>query len=440
LQSLTAKSTKPIQYFSKGPHTRVRLTGDPFVSATTFDFADLLRPNLPAAAMPWKGFPKHNFVGGNNAPESIATDHLVEAATRVLAREAPTLAMYSGHSGPQGHLPLRKFLADKLKRQAGIECSTDEILMTTGSLQAIDLVNSVLLSPGDTVVAEQTNYGGCISRWAAAGVNVVTVPLDGDGMQTDALEAELEKLKTAGIRPKYIYTIPTVHNPSATIMTLERRLELLRLAEAYDVPVFEDECYSDLIWSGERPPALYALDKTGRVLFTGTFSKSIAPALRVGYLVAPWSFLARVLACKKDAGSGLLEQMILAEYCPEHFDAHMEMLNKLIEAKLEVLIESLNEHFGTSVEFKRPPGGIFLWLRLPSEVDTTKLTQVAGAESIAVNPGVEWSKDLPDGNRHIRVCYASASPAEIKAGIKALADVCYREFGVPTRSANLKRS
>ena len=389
--------------------------------------------------MPWTGFPKHNFVGGHNAPESIPTDHLVDAATRVLAREAPTLAMYRGHCGPLGHLALRQFLADKLKRQAGIECSTEEILLTTGSLQAIDLVNEVMLSPGDTVVAEQTNYGGCISRWATAGVNVVTIPVDGDGMQTEVLATELEKLRSASIRPKYIYTIPTVHNPSATIMTLERRQELLRLAETYDVPIFEDECYSDLVWSGERPPALYALDKTGRVLFTGTFSKSIAPALRVGYLVAPWPFLSRIVSCKKDAGSGMLEQMILAEYCPEHFDAHVAKLNKLLESKLEVLIESLNEHFGTSVEFTRPPGGIFLWLRLPNEVDTTKLTQVAGAESIAVNPGVEWSKNLPDGNRHIRVCYASATPEEIKAGIKALADVCHREFGVPLHSANLSR-
>lgn len=409
------------------------------MSATTFDFADLLRPDLPPAAMPWKSFPKHNFIGGHNAPESIATDHLIKAATRVLAREAPTLAMYRGHSGPQGHLPLRQFLVEKLKRQAGIECTTDEILMTTGSLQAIDLVNTAMLSPGDTVITEQTNYGGCISRWAAAGVNVIAIPLDGDGMRTDALASELAKLKTAGIGPKYIYTIPTVHNPTATIMTLERRLELLRLAEMYDVPVFEDECYSDLIWSGERPPALYALDTTGRVLFTGTFSKSIAPALRVGYLIAPWGFLSRVITCKKDAGSGLLEQMILAEYCQEHFDAHLVKLNKLLESKLDVLIESLNEHFGTSVEFTHPPGGIFLWLRLPSEVDTTKLTQIAGTESIAINPGVEWSKDLPDGNRHIRVCYASASPDEINAGIKALADVCYREFGVPLHSANRER-
>ncbi|MBU2532733.1 MAG: PLP-dependent aminotransferase family protein [Alphaproteobacteria bacterium] len=409
------------------------------MTTAIFDYTSVVRNDLPPPAAQWKGFPRHNFIGGHNAPESIPTDHLVEAARRVLSREAPTLAMYGLHSGPQGYRPLREFLAAKLKRQAGIECSSDEILMTSGSLQAIDLVNTVLLSAGDTVIAEQSNYGGCLTRWARAGVSVVAIPLDQDGMRTDILEQELERLKSEGIRPKYIYTIPTVQNPTASIMPLERRRELLRVAEKYDLPIFEDECYSDLVWSGDRPPALYALDNTGRVIFTGSFSKSIAPALRVGYLVAPWDFLSRALACKTDAGSASIEQMILAEYCPEHFDRHVEKLNRLLEKKLDVLIEALNEHFGTSVEFARPPGGIFLWLRLPEEVDTTRLTQVAGAEGIAVNPGVEWSKDHPKGNRHIRVCYASASPEEIRTGIKALADVCHNEFGVPLRSANQER-
>lgn len=407
------------------------------MSNVAFDFANHIRSDLPPPTpAPWKGFPKHNFIGGHNAPESIATDDLIDAATRILKREAPSLAMYSTFSGPQGYLPLRQFLKEKLNRQAKIDCTTDEILITSGSSQAINLVNQIMLSTGDTVIAEQTNYGGCLTRWARAGVDVVTIPLDGNGMRIDILETELNRLEAAGIQPKYIYTIPTVHNPTATIMPLEHRKQLLALATKHNVAIFEDECYSDIVWSGERPPALYALDTTGRVIFTSTFSKSIAPALRVGYLVAKWPFLAQVLACKNDAGSGSIEQMILAEYCPQHFDDHVEKLNRLLETKLDVLIDSLNENFGTSVEFERPPGGIFLWLRLPDTVDTTKLTQVAGAESIAINPGVEWSKDHAAGNRHIRVCYASASEQEIRHGIKALADVCHREFGVPERSAN----
>jgi 2-aminoadipate transaminase len=409
------------------------------VTAAPFDFSKQFVDNLPPAAGRWTGFPTYNFVGGHNAPESIPVAHLVEAAGNVLGREAPTLAMYKLHSGPLGYLPLREFLVDKLKRQADIDCTADEILITTGSLQAIDLVNQVLLKAGDTVVIEQSNYGGVLTRLKRLGVNAVTVPVDGDGMRVDILAQELERLAAAGVAPKYIYTIPTVHNPTATVMPLERRREVLRLAAQHDVPIFEDECYSDLIWSGKRPPALHALDQSGRVMFCSTFSKSIAPALRVGYLVAPWGLLAQVVGCKNDAGSGAVEQMILGEWCPHHFDKHVADLNKLLEKKLDILIDAMNENFGTSVEFKRPPGGIFLWVRLPDSVDTTKLTQIAAEHGIAINPGVEWTKDQADGNRHIRVCYASATADELSNGIKALADVCHEHFGVPERSANRER-
>jgi 2-aminoadipate transaminase len=409
------------------------------VTAASFDFTKQFVENLPPASGKWSGFPTYNFVGGHNAPESIPVRNLVEAATSVLGREAPTLAMYKLHSGPLGYLPLREFLVAKLKRQADIDCTADEILITTGSLQAIDLVNQVLLNPGDTVVIEQSNYGGVLTRLKRLNVNAVTIPVDDDGMRVDVLAQELAKLADAGIRPKYIYTIPTVHNPTATIMPIERRKEVLRLAEQYDVAIFEDECYSDLVWSGERPPALHGLDQSGRVMFCSTFSKSIAPALRVGYLVAPWGLLSQVVGCKNDAGSGAVEQMLLGEWCPAHFDQHVASLNQLLEKKLDILIDAMNENFGTSVEFKRPPGGIFLWVRLAENVDTTKLTQIAAAKGIAINPGIEWTKDQPDGNRHIRICYASATPDELRNGIKALADVCHEHFGVPERSANRAR-
>lgn len=409
------------------------------IVTAAFDFSAVLRADAPPPALKWKGFPQHNFVGGNNAPESIPTEDLIKITTRVLKREAHTLAMYNVHSGPQGYLPLREFLTGKLKRQAGIECTTDEIILTSGSTQAIDLVNKSLLAPGDTIVVERSNYGGCLTRWKNQKINMVAVDVDEQGMCMKSLAETLDHLRSEGVRPKFIYTIPTVHNPTASILPLERRHEMLRLAEVNETAIFEDECYSDLIWSGERPPAIFALDTSGRVIFTSTFSKSIAPALRVGYLVARWSFLSRALAAKTDAGSSSLEQMILGEYCPEHFDTHVARLNELLESKLDVLIDSLNENFGTSIEFTRPPGGIFLWLKFPDTVDTTKLTEVAATNGIAVNPGVEWSKDLTDGNRHIRVCYASSSPDELRNGIRALADVCHEHFGIPERSANRSR-
>ncbi len=172
----------------------------------------------------------------------------------------------------------------------------------------------------------------------------------------DALAAALADLKAKNIRPKFIYTIPTVQNPTATILDAGRRAALLKLAEDYGVPVFEDDCYADLVWTGERPPALYAMSQSSNVIHIGSFSKSIAPALRVGFIVAPWPILSRMLALKTDAGSGALEQMVLAEYCAAHFDTHLPELRRGLRAKLDTLMESLNEQFGTAAEFDEPAG------------------------------------------------------------------------------------
>ena len=176
------------------------------------------------------------------------------------------------------------------------------------------------------MIVEQRHLQGALNRLTRLGVNTIGIPLDGDGMRMDALADTLADLKRRGITPKYIYTIPTVQNPTGTIMPETRRVELLRLAEQYGVPIFEDDCYADLIWDGKRPLALYAMSKTANVIHIGSFSKSIAPALRVGFIVAPWAALSRMLALKTDAGSGALEQMVLAEYCAPHFETHVPKL------------------------------------------------------------------------------------------------------------------
>ena len=209
-----------------------------------------------------------------------------------------------------------------------------------------------------------------------------------------------------------------------------------RLAEQYDVAVIEDECYSDLIWDGQRPPALHALDKSGRVVFVGSFSKSIAPALRVGFVVAPWPIMARLLSCKTDAGSGALEQMVLAEFCNAHFESHVLDLNKTLKQKCDALIDAMEKNFGTVAEFEVPPGGIFLWVKLPAEVDTSRLAAVAAQHGIQVNPGAEWSIEGPGAKRAIRICYANPPIETIRKGVAALAEVCREEFGLPKTIAN----
>ncbi len=407
--------------------------------SAAFDFAPLLTAGLPAAAAKWTGFPTYNFIGGHNDAEQVPVADLIAAATAVLEREGVTLATYGLNSGPLGYQPLREFLVGKLARDAGISCAADEILITSGSLQALDLVNGILLARGDTVLIEQASYGGALTRLARLNVKAVGIPLDQEGMRIDALAAALDDLKRRGVRPKYIYTIPTVQNPTGTIMDEARRLELLRLAQAHSVPIFEDDCYADLIWDGQRPPAIYAMSQCGGVIHIGSFSKSIAPALRVGYIVADWDVLSRMLALKTDAGSGALEQMVLAEYCARHFHDHIPILTRALRQKLETLMDALAEQFGTAAEFDDPPGGIFLWVKLPDVVDTQRLAQAALAAGIAINPGPEWSADKAYGRSRLRLCFAHPSHDTLRQGVAALANVCRREFGVPARIANVEQ-
>lgn len=404
-----------------------------------FDVAPLLAPGTPPPAVKWNGFPKYNFVGGHNDAKQVPVQALIDAATSVLKREGATLATYGLNSGPLGYRPLREFLSGKLKGHAGIECTADEILVTSGSLQGLDLVNTLLLAKGDTILIEKETYGGALSRLAKFGVNIVGIPLDDDGMRMDALKAKLEELKAKGVTPKYIYTIPTVQNPTGSIMPEARRKEMIALARQYGTMIFEDECYSDLVWSGKRPPSIYSLAGGEGVIFIGSFSKSIAPALRVGYIVAKWEILARILGLKQDAGSGALEQMVLAEFCTKHFHDHVPKLNKVLSHKLQTLREALAEQFGTAAEFGNPPGGIYLWVKLPDNVDTVKLGQAALAAGVSLNPGPEWSVDKGYAKCRLRLCFANPEPETIKQGVAVLAEVCRREFGVPLRSANVDK-
>src|ERR1700674_595809 len=200
------------------------------MSSAPFDFAPLLPAGLPVPAAKWTGLAKYSFVGGNNPPDQVPVEGLIDGASAVLRREGRTLATYGLASGPPGYRPLREFTMTKLERAAGINCVADDILIVSGSLQALDLVNATLLARGDTVIIERDTYQGALNRLTRLGVNVAGIPLDHEGMRMDALAAALADLKRRGITPKYIYTIPTVQNPTGTIMPEARRAELLKLA------------------------------------------------------------------------------------------------------------------------------------------------------------------------------------------------------------------
>jgi 2-aminoadipate transaminase len=411
------------------------------MSAASFAYSNLFNKNLPAAAPTWTGFPKYNFIGGHNDPERIPAAALAEAATNVLRRRGADLALYN-FDGPQGYRGLRDFVVDKLSRRPAIKCSADDVLITSGSGQGIDLVNQLLLERGDTVILEEFTYGGALTKLKRLGVNIIGAPLDDEGLRIDALARILEDLEGKGTAPKYIYTIPTIQNPTGSVLPRERREQLLALTREHAVPVFEDECYADLTWDGSGPPSLYALEPQ-QVIHIGSFSKTLAPSLRLGYAVADWQVMSRLVACKRemDSGTGALDQMVVAEYFSQDFDDHVGGLTQTLHEKLDTMVEAVEREFGTAVEkMWKPKGGIFLWLKLPDRVDVAKLVAPAAKAGIVFNPGPEWSCNPGASKSHLRLCFALPSKDEIRDGVAAFARVCYEETGIPELSANIRRS
>ena len=415
-------------------------TGPPNSDAPTdaFDMAAKMVDGLPPPAGAWTPIPKYSFVGGNNDSPSVPVGGLAEAATAVLAKHGSNLATYNLGGNPQGFEGLREFVVESLAANAHMPTSAEQVLVVSGSLQALDLVNAAFLRPGDVVVAEEATYGGMISKVARHGARCVGTALDDDGIIPDRLEQLLDELASAGTPPRFVYTIPTVQNPTGSVMPVERRREILAIARRFGVPIFEDECYADLQWSGDRPPTLRALDCAeaegpSAVIYCGSFSKSIAPALRVGYLVADVPIVRQLIALKDDAGTGALEQLVLAEYATAHFDDHVSQLRDTLQAKCKVMRHAVNTHLGAlsqaaiklggPVRVTDPKGGIFVWLTFPPGTDTARYLAPAANQGIQFNEGAAWSVDPEWGASRMRLCFGSLSQDDIRAGVAALAEV-----------------
>jgi 2-aminoadipate transaminase len=401
-------------------------------------FTDKFAEDVPGPAPRFSGLPRYNFVYGHIDAAKVPAEDLARAAAAVSRREGKSLGLYYVGHGPQGYLPLREFVAWKVQRR-GISTDVADILLTTGSLQAIDLVNQILVQPGDTVIMEAFTFGLALSRARRRGATVVAAPTDHYGLDVDALEAILADLRQKGVRPKYIYTIPTVNNPTGTVLGIDRRHRLMELSQTFDVPLIEDECYADLHWGDKTPPSLYSLDRT-RVVHIGSFSKTLAPALRIGYAIADWSIVSRMIATKSDAGSAGLDQMVAAEYLYSHFDTHLSEIKSGLQRKLAVMLEAVDKEFGTTVEVRPPEGGILLWLRFPNHVDVRTIHAAAAAEGVAFNAGSDWACDPEAAKHYIRLCYALPNEDDIQKGVRILANVMHRHFGFPIRSANRLRS
>ncbi len=395
------------------------------------DYSALFNRELPPPTPRWGGHPRYNFIGGHSDPDMVPTEGFIESAERVFRGDPRNISMYNFSGGPQGILPLREFLVEKLGQHLGIKTTIDDVLITSGSGQAIELINEILLEEGDTAIVEAFSFSGALGNLRRRKVNIVGIEVDQEGMRMDHLAQALEDLRQRGVRPKYIYTIPTLQNPTGTVLTMERRLQMLELSEEYGVPIFEDECYADLIFEGEYENAIRSLDDSNRVLHIGSFSKTLGPGTRLGYVVASWDVMSRLLSRKNDAGTGVMDQMIVGDYFTHYYEDHILEMRSALQRKCDVLSGALRESFGPSVEFEVPRGGMYLWVKLPDGVDSRSLEGPALREGIAFNPGPDWSADPDAAAGYIRLCFALPSEGDIREGVEKLADVFRREGALP---------
>ena len=401
------------------------------MSGKGLDYSSLFNRELPPPPSRWEGHPKYNFIGGHSDPDMVPTEGFIESAARVFRGDPRNISMYNFDGGPQGIALLRRFLVDKLAVHRGIDTTIDEVLITSGSGQGIELINEILLEAGDTVIVEAFSFSGALGNLRRRKVNMIAVDVDEDGMRMDQLAQALEELRSKGVRPKYIYTIPTLQNPTGTVMSMERRFRMLELSEEYGVPIFEDECYADLIFEGEYENAIRSLDDTNRVLHIGSFSKTLGPGTRLGYVIASWEVMSRLLSRKNDAGTGVMDQMIVGDYFTNHYDDHIVEVRAALKRKCDALSSALRESFGPSIDFYVPRGGMYLWVRLPEGVDSRSLAGPALREGIAFNPGPDWSADPDAAANYIRLCFALPSESEIWEGVEKLAEVFRREGALP---------
>ena len=367
-----------------------------------------------------------NLGAGRPDPLSFPSDALAEAAAKVISSRGAELVNYPDG---RGYEPLRAIASQRFERSAGQAVPLEEIVLTSGSMQALQLITDAFASAGDTIVTETFSYGGSLSVFRSRKMRIAPAPIDDLGLDTDELEAVLKRLVDAGTPPKFIYTIPTHHNPTGSILPLERRERLLELAREYDTLVVDDHCYGDIVFqSNPVPPNLYKMDEDERVVYVGSFSKILGPGVRQGYFMAPEALQQRIMANKMDGGTNTLASMIVAEYFGNYLWDHIREVNSVMKARKEAVVESLKTHFGDlgeEVWWTDPPGGMFVWVRIPSATDTRKAHQLAASRGVYYTPGQGFSalgEDIP----YLRIAYGFPTIEDIREGVPILAE-CIRE-------------
>ena len=363
-----------------------------------------------------------SFAGGLPAPEVFPVARFQEACQRVLATQ-PTTALQYGPT--EGYRPLREFIVAQMARY-GIVATVDNVLITSGSQQALDLIAKLLINRGDRILVESPTYLGALQAFDLMGAEYVTVPVDDDGLQTCNMEQALRS------GPKFMYILPNFQNPGGVTLSRKRRDELVELSDRYGIPIIEDDPYGQLRYEGEHISPLVVLDRTnllrdngyklGNVIYLSTFSKVLAPGLRVAWIVAPPDVIAKLVQIKQstDLHTSTFTQMVVYEAARDGFiDEHVKLIRATYKVRRDAMLSALNDFFPPEVSWTHPHGGLFLWVTMPPGVDSSRLLELALRQNVAFVPGEPFYPNGDTGS-HMRLNFSNAAPEQIREGIRRL--------------------
>lgn len=366
---------------------------------------------------------RYDFGTGRGDPDTFPVAALQAAAQRAIAGNAHALTNYPG---ALGHPALRQAMARRESEREGVPVDPDQLVLTHGSMQAVTLTAQTLQQAhGDTVIVEEFSYPGTLSAYRNLKLRMEGIPLSSAGMRLDVLAERLTELAAAGRQARFIYAISTYQNPTGFIMPKANRLELIALAARFGVPVVEDNCYADVHFEGPVEPALYTLDDSPDQIYLCSLSKILAPGLRLGYILARSPVLERLMSRRNDAGSNTLAAAIAAEFYADGIWEHARRVNDVLRVKRDRLLTSLHTHLDDICVWSKPPGGLFVWVRLPEDVDRQRLWQLCQSQQVSYLPGSAFhyaGHDVP----YLRLAFGHLDEEQIVEGTARLAR-CIRE-------------
>ncbi len=367
-----------------------------------------------------------SLAGGMPDPATFPTEELNEAAKQIFAKDSARALQYSSTEGLQ---ELREFILNWLAED-NKKADLDNIMITSGSQQGLDLMSKVLLDPGDIVIVELPSYLAALNAFRSYGGEMVGIPMDDKGMRMDILEETLNQLKTEGKKVKFIYTISNFQNPAGVTMSLPRRKRILEIARKFEVFILEDNPYDKLRFEGEPIPSIYSLGNEGYVISLGTFSKILCPGLRLAWILGDKEIIEKLVIMKQatDLCTTILNQLIAYEYCRQNdIDKNIESNVQIYRKKRDVMLESLDKYFPSEASWTKPEGGFFVFVTLPEYINTDEMFLEAIEEKVAYVSGAPFFAN-GKGQNTMRLSFCYPKEKDIEEGIKKLGQVIKKKI------------